>query len=31
MPAIRVTGDDLKPQTFDVYSPKILAAIMGLE
>ncbi|MCI0708756.1 MAG: CHC2 zinc finger domain-containing protein [Chloroflexi bacterium] len=31
MPAIRVTGDDLKPQAFDVYSPKILAAIMGLE
>jgi hypothetical protein len=31
MPAIRVTGDDLKPKAFDVYSPKILAAIMGLE
>ncbi|MBC6935112.1 MAG: hypothetical protein DWB42_04670 [Chloroflexi bacterium] len=31
IPAIRVTGDDLKPQAFDVYSPKILAAIMGLE
>ncbi len=31
MPAIQVTGDDLKPQAFDVYSPKILAAIMGLE
>ncbi|MBC7813873.1 MAG: hypothetical protein H7175_22145, partial [Burkholderiales bacterium] len=31
MPAIRVTGDDLKPQAFDVYSPKVLAAIMGLE
>ncbi|MEZ4666448.1 MAG: hypothetical protein R3E39_00775 [Anaerolineae bacterium] len=31
MPAIRVTGEDLKPQAFDVYSPKILAAIMGLE
>jgi len=31
MPAIRVTGDDLKPQAFDVYSPKILAAIAGLE
>ena len=31
MPAIRVTGDDFKPQAFDVYSPKILAAIMGLE
>jgi hypothetical protein len=31
MPAIRITGDDLKPQAFDVYSPKILAAIMGLE
>jgi hypothetical protein len=27
MPAIRVTGDDLKPQAFDVYSPKILVAI----
>ncbi|MEO0565454.1 MAG: hypothetical protein AAF125_25325, partial [Chloroflexota bacterium] len=31
MPAIRITGDDMKPQAFDVYSPKILAAIMGLE
>jgi hypothetical protein len=31
MPAIRVTGDELKPQAFDVYSPKILAAIAGLE
>ena len=31
MPAIRITGEDLKPQAFDVYSPKILAAIMGLE
>jgi len=31
MPAIRVTGDDFKPQAFDVYSPQILAAIMGLE
>lgn len=31
MPAIRVTGDDMKPQAFDVYSPKILAAIAGLE
>jgi hypothetical protein len=31
MPAICVTGDDLKPQAFDVYSPKILAAIMELE
>ncbi len=31
MPAIRVTGDDLKPQAFDVYSPKILAAIIGME
>ena len=31
MPAIRVTREDLKPQAFDVYSPKILAAIMGLE
>ncbi len=31
MPAIRVTGDDMKPQAFDVYSPKIIAAIAGLE
>ncbi len=31
MPAIRITGDDMKPQAFDVYSPKILAAIAGLE
>jgi hypothetical protein len=31
MPAIRVTGEDMRPQPFDVYSPKILAAIMGLE
>ncbi len=31
MPAIRSTGEDMKPQAFDVYSPKILAAIMGLE
>ncbi len=31
MPAIRVTGDDLKPQAFDVYSPKIIASIAGLE
>jgi DNA primase len=31
MPAIRLMGEDMKPQTFDVYSPKILAAIMGLE
>jgi hypothetical protein len=31
IPTIRVTGDDLKPQAFDVYSPKILADIMGLE
>jgi hypothetical protein len=31
MPAIRLMGDDMKPQAFDVYSPKILAAIMGLE
>ncbi len=30
MPAIRITGDDMKPQAFDVYSPKILAAIMSL-
>ena len=31
MPAIRLIGEDMKPQTFDVYSPKILAAIAGLE
>ena len=31
MPAIRLIGDDFKPQVFDVYSPKILAAIAGLE
>lgn len=31
MPAIRINGDDMKPQAFDVYAPKILAAIMGLE
>ena len=31
MPAIRLTGEDMKPQAFDVYSPKILAAIAGLE
>jgi DNA primase len=31
MPAIRLMGEDMKPQAFDVYSPKILAAIMGLE
>ncbi len=31
MPAIRVTGDYLKPQAFVVYSQKILAAITGLE
>jgi hypothetical protein len=31
MPAIRLIGEDMKPQAFDVYSPKILAAIMGLE
>lgn len=31
MPAIRITGEDMKPQAFDVYSPKIMAAIMGLE
>jgi len=31
MPAIRITGEDMKPQAFHVYSPKILAAIMGLE
>jgi hypothetical protein len=27
MPAIRLIGEDMKPQAFDVYSPKILAAI----
>jgi len=31
MPAIRLIGDDHKPQAFHVYSPKILAAIAGLE
>ena len=31
MPAVRVIGNELKTQTFDVYSPKILASIMGLE
>lgn len=31
MPAIRLIGEDVKPQAFDVYSPKILAAIAGLE
>jgi len=31
MPAIRLIGEDMKPQAFDVYSPKILAAISGLE
>jgi DNA primase len=31
MPALRLVGDDLKPQAFDVYSPKIMAAISGLE
>jgi hypothetical protein len=31
MPAIRLMGETMKPQSFDVYSPKIMAAIMGLE
>lgn len=31
MPAIRLMGENMKPQTFDVYSPKVMAAIMGLE
>ncbi len=31
MPAIRVTIDNIRPQTFDIYSPKLLAAIAGLE
>lgn len=31
MPAIRLVGEDMKPQAFDVYSPKIMAAIMGME
>jgi hypothetical protein len=30
-PAIRLIGEEMKPQVFDVYSPKILAAIAGLE
>ncbi|MCU0499916.1 MAG: hypothetical protein MUF87_21405 [Anaerolineae bacterium] len=31
MPTLRLLGVDLRPQTFDVYSTKILAAIAGLE
>jgi transposase InsO family protein len=31
MPAIRLIGENMKPQAFDQYSPKILAAIAGLE
>jgi hypothetical protein len=31
MPGIRLIGEDMKPQAFDVYSPKILAAIQWLE
>lgn len=31
MPAIRLIGEVMKPQAFDVYSPKILAAIAELE
>jgi hypothetical protein len=31
MPAIRLMGDDMKPKAFDVYSPKMLVNIMGLE
>jgi hypothetical protein len=31
MPAIRLMGEDMKPKAFDVYSPKMLANIMGLE
>jgi hypothetical protein len=31
MPAIRLIGEDMKPQAFDVYSPKILAVITGLK
>ncbi len=31
MPAIRLMGDDMRPKAYEVYSPKILAAIMGLE
>ena len=31
MLAIRLIGEDVKPRAFDVYSPKILAAIAGLE
>jgi hypothetical protein len=29
MPAIRLIGEDMKPQAFHVYSPMILAAIAG--
>ena len=31
MPAIRLIGEEMKPEAFDVYSPKMLANIMGLE
>jgi hypothetical protein len=31
MLAIRLVAEKMKPQMFDVYSPKIMAAIMGLE
>ena len=31
MPAICLMGENMKPQTFDEYSPKVMAAIMGLE
>jgi hypothetical protein len=31
MPTIRLAGENMKPQTFDAYSPKIMAVIMGLE
>jgi DNA primase len=31
MPAIRLMGEEMKPQAFDVYAPKILANIAGLE
>ena len=31
MPAIRLIGEDMKPKAFNVYSPKMLANIMGLE
>ena len=31
MPAIRLMGDDMRPQAFNLYSPKMLASIAGFE